>query len=111
MATSFLTSLSEAEFKDFLKQAVSEVLNGQQQQNVEQLPDIMDIKQAAAYLKLKVNTLYEKTAQKLIPHFKKGGKLLFVREELLKWVREGKVSTLSELQTLAATHQQKKRRS
>ena len=110
MATTFLTNLNEEEFKDFLKQAISEVLKGQTNQTRENLPDILDIKQAAAYLKLKVNTLYEKTSLKLVPHFKKGGKLLFVREELLKWVREGKVNTLSELQTQAVNYDIKKRK-
>ena len=85
-------------------------LNGQNKQIQESLPDILDIKQAASYLKLKVNTLYEKTSLKLIPHFKKGGKLLFVREELLKWVREGKVNTLSELQAQAVNYDTKKRK-
>ena len=109
MALSFLTNLSEEEFKDFLKQAISEALNGQNSKGAsESLPEIMDIRQASAYLKLKVNTLYEKTAQKLIPHFKKGGKLLFVREELLRWVREGKVSTVAELRFQAASYDNKK---
>ena len=110
MATHFLTNLNEEEFKDFLKQAISEVLNGQIKPIKENLPDILDIKQAAAYLKLKVNTIYEKTSLKLIPHFKKGGKLLFVREELLKWVQEGRVSTLVEIQTQAANYDMKKRK-
>lgn len=109
MALSFLTNLSEEEFKHFLQEAISLALNGQNKQIQESLPDILDIKQAASYLKLKVNTLYEKTSLKLIPHFKKGGKLLFVREELLKWVREGKVNTLSELQAQAANYDIKKR--
>ncbi len=108
MALSFLTNLSEEEFKHFLQEAISLALNGQNKQMQESLPDILDIKQAASYLKLKVNTLYEKTSLKLIPHFKKGGKLLFVREELLKWVREGKVNTISELQAQAVTYDLKK---
>ena len=110
MALSFLTNLSEEEFKHFLQEAISLALNGQNKQIQESLPDILDIKQAASYLKLKVNTLYEKTSLKLIPHFKKGGKLLFVREELLKWVREGKVNTLSELQAQAVNYDTKKRK-
>src|SRR5687768_14504794 len=108
MALSFLTSLSEEEFKHFLKQAISEILAGHQSEKKEGLPEIMNIRQAAAYLKLKVNTLYEKTSQRLIPHFKKGGKLFFMREALLKWVEEGKVSTLSEIQTQAMSYDLKK---
>jgi hypothetical protein len=109
MATSFLTNLSEEEFKDFLKQAISEALAGQNKPSDRNLPDILDVKQAAAYLKLKVCTLYEKTSLKQIPHFKKGNKLFFVQTELLKWVQDGKVSTQAELQGRAATYTLKKR--
>ena len=110
MATSFLTNLSEEEFKDFLKNAISEIMLGLSTQVKQNLPDILDIKQASEYLKLKVNTIYEKTSQKLIPHFKKGHKLFFVREELLKWVMAGKVNTFEELQTQAANYEFKKHR-
>jgi excisionase family DNA binding protein len=110
MALSFLTNLNEEEFKHFLKQAISEVLKEQNKQTNQNLPEILDIKQAAAYLNLKVCTLYEKTSLKQIPHFKKGNKLFFVQAELLKWVQDGKVSTLNEIQGRAATYTMKKRR-
>jgi len=111
MAQSFLTSLSEEELKNFIQQAVVQALSIHSAVAVgEQLPDIMDIKQAAAYLKLKVNTLYEKTALRLIPHSKKGGKLLFVRDELLTWVKTGKVNTSQELESEALNFDSKKRR-
>jgi excisionase family DNA binding protein len=111
MAQSFLTSLSEEELKNFIQQAVIQALSIRSAIAIgERLPDIMDIKQAAAYLKLKVNTLYEKTALRLIPHSKKGGKLLFVKDELLAWVKAGKVNTLQELEFQALIHDNKKNR-
>lgn len=110
MAVSFLTNLSEEEFKQFLKLAIGEAMKEQGKQSNESPLDILNIQQAATYLNLKVCTLYEKTSLKIIPHFKKGNKLFFVQADLLKWVQEGKVSTQSEIQTMAVNYLTKKRR-
>lgn len=104
MAVSFLTNLNEEEFKIFLKQALSEILNERNNLSLPDIPDILDVEQAANFLRYKVNTLYEKTSQKTIPHFKKGGKLFFHRSELEAWIKEGKVKTHDELQSEAATY-------
>ena len=72
MALSFLTNLNEEEFKIFLKQALSEIMGERTTHPVPDIPDIMDVKQAANFLKLRVTTIYEKTSQNIIPHFKKG---------------------------------------
>lgn len=104
MALSFLTNLDEKEFKQFLKDALKEILNENLSALKPQLPEILNVQQASDFLKLKINTLYEKTSRKLIPHFKKGNKLYFHRSELEAWVKEGKVKTYDELQSEAATY-------
>ena len=104
MALSFLTTLTEAEFKDFLKEAVREVVQEALSGMTGAPPEIMDIKLAADFLRLKINTIYEKTSLKLIPHFKKGNKLYFYRSELQEWLNEGKVKTYREIEGDAATY-------
>lgn len=104
MALSFLTNLTEEEFKIFLKTALSEILGDKISNQKSDLPDILDGKQAADYLCLKISTLYEKTSEKTIPHFKKGNKLYFHRSELEAWVKMGKVKTTDELQSEAASY-------
>jgi excisionase family DNA binding protein len=104
MATSFLTNLNEEEFKNFLRQALTEIIGDRQISNETPLPDILDIKQASDYLHLKINTLYEKTSEKTIPHFKKGNKLYFRSSELKSWVERGKVKTREEIQGEAASY-------
>jgi excisionase family DNA binding protein len=104
MAISFLTNLSEEDFKVFLKQALTEILGTNTSTSKPDLPDVLDVKQAADFLRLKVSTLYEKTSQKNIPHFKKGNKLYFEKSELQKWVQEGKVKTTYEIQGEAASY-------
>jgi excisionase family DNA binding protein len=104
MSTSFLTSLSEQEFKDFLKSAIRETLSEELKQLGQALPDTLGIKEAANFLKLKITTLYEKTSRKLIPHFKKGNKLYFLKAELEEWIKKGKVKTQGEIEGDAATY-------
>ena len=103
MSVQFLTNISSEEFKEFLKDALKEILSGQLGAVKEQLPEILDIKQAGEYLKLKIATLYEKTSRKQIPHFKKGNKLYFHLSELQTWIKQGKVKTRDEIESEAVT--------
>jgi excisionase family DNA binding protein len=104
MAVSFLTNLNEEEFKIFLRQALTEIMGGRNENLKPDLPDILDVKQAANYLRLQVTTLYEKTSLKTIPHFKKGNKLYFNRAELQDWIKEGKVKTCSQTEGEAISY-------
>lgn len=98
MSISFLTNISEQEFKEFLKNALKEILAGQQSSVKQPLPEILNVKQAADFLKMKVTTLYEKTSGKEIPHFKKGNRLYFHLSELQDWIMQGKVKTRQEIE-------------
>jgi excisionase family DNA binding protein len=109
MAISFLTNLNEEEFKVFLKTALSEIIGNGLTQTKSNIPEIMDVKQAADFLRLKITTLYEKTSLKIIPHFKKGNKLYFKRDELQSWVQDGKVKTTDELESEAASYTMRKK--
>lgn len=104
MSASFLTSLTEEEFKEFLKSAIKEIISEDLKQSNPSLPDLLNIKEAADFLKLKITTIYEKTSQKVIPHFKKGNKLYFNRSELEEWIKTGKVKTQSEIVGQATTY-------
>lgn len=104
MSASFLTSLSEQEFKDFLKAAIREVIREELKQVKPSQPETFSIKEAANFLKLKLTTMYEKTSRKLIPHFKKGNKLYFNRTELEEWIKKGKVKTASDIEGEALAH-------
>ena len=104
MALSFLTNLDEKEFKEFLREALREIVSENKNLFEQPAPEIMDMKQASEFLRLKITTLYEKTSEKTIPHFKKGNKLYFHRSELEAWVKEGKVKTYHEIESEAVTY-------
>lgn len=103
MSVQFLTNISEQEFKKFLKDVLQEILSGEEGALKQQQPEILDVGQAAIFLKMKKATLYEKTSQKLIPHFKKGNKLYFRVSELQQWIGQGKVKTKEEIASQAIT--------
>ncbi len=103
MSVQFLTNIPEHEFKELLKDAIREVLNEKAGSAKEPTSNILDVEQAAQFLKLKITTLYEKTSRKLIPHFKRGNKLYFHLSELQQWIRKGKVKTNDEIECEAAT--------
>jgi len=103
MSASFLTSLTEEEFKEFLKSAIKEIIGEDLKQVNPSPPDLLNVDEAALLLKYEVSTLYEKTSKKQIPHFKKGNTLYFDKNELIKWIKAGKVKTKSEIESEATT--------
>lgn len=109
MERSFLMNFSEAEFKSMLKETLREIMQ-EVKPAAQAVSEILDVKQAANYLRLKVTTIYEKTSRKLIPHFKKGNKLFFKRSELEAWVTEGKVKSAGETESEASTYLLRKKR-
>jgi excisionase family DNA binding protein len=96
----FLIHITVDEFKTLVRETVSEIISETLKNtlnNSEVSPkEFMNVKEASEFLNLAVNTLYEKTSNRTIPHFKSGAKLLFKRSELIKWLEEGKVSTAAE---------------
>lgn len=105
----YLTGISKAELKDLIKEVLTGILK-QGNDCLSNTADILDIKQAAAFLKSKITTLYEKTSAKTIPHFKKGNKLYFKRQELEAWIQKGKVKTVDDVQAEAITYTTRKQR-
>jgi len=104
-----LTGITKAELKDLIKEAMKEILR-EDRQSHSQDREPMDIHQAAAHVKSKVSTIYEKTSKKKIPHFKKGNRIFFYREQLDAWIREGKVKTIDDVRAQAITYTAKRQR-
>ena len=70
---------------------------------VTEFPEEMNIREAALFLKSTVDTLYQMTSHRQIPHYKRGRRLIFIQSELKRW-RLSKVFTNTELDTLSATN-------
>jgi excisionase family DNA binding protein len=51
---------------------------------------LIGIDEASTILGLKRSTLYARTSNRSIPHYKRGGKLYFRRSELIDWLTQGR---------------------
>ena len=59
--------------------------------------ELLNIEEAAEFLKVSVAAIYTKVSRQEIPFSKPGKRLYFNRSELKEWVRLGKRKTVSEL--------------
>lgn len=99
MSKSFITTYSEDELRQIVKGCMQDVLRGHTPSPSGPESEIMDVRQAAKLTGLSVQTLYGKTSRREIPHFKRGKRIYFQPNELIKWIRKGKVKTREELES------------
>ena len=71
---------------------------------------LLDIKTASEYIKLAKSTIYGLTSKKEIPHYKKGKKIYFKKEELKKWLESGKRKSKMELNEEAEEYINRKKK-
>jgi excisionase family DNA binding protein len=93
-----------------MEQVMAQLSNLQQmvqeqtkQSQVEQ-EELLNVKQVAALLGLKEQTIYGLVRNKKIPHSKPEGNLYFFRSEVLAWVKAGRRLTQDELEAAAKAH-------
>lgn len=103
MSTQIFFQCSIEDFRTMLKETLLEVVSEIQLQKENQ-STLMGIQEAAALLNLAVATLYEKTSQRTIPHYKHGKKIMFKKSELLAWVELRKVKSIDEIHRQARRH-------
>jgi len=63
--------------------------------------EILDIRKAGEYVGLKKPTMYSLVSQRKIPFSKNGKRLMFLKSELLQWVKNGRKATTSEMEMTA----------
>lgn len=81
---------SESELDIIVQNAVRKVLESFPKQENSNTTVYLNLKEAASFLNLSYQTLYQFTSSRTIPFFKKGKKLYFSKEELLKWLEDGR---------------------
>lgn len=106
MATTFLTSITEEELKQYLKESLKEALKellteGGFPGNPKE--DLLTIDQASEFTHIPVATLYDYTHKKKIPFNKIGKKLLFLKKELLEWILSHRMKTNSEIRSQSSS--------
>lgn len=58
------------------------------QELTEQVEEPMNVKEAAAFMKCAVSTVYRDTAAGCIPCIRKGKRVLFLKSDLLEWLKK-----------------------
>lgn len=92
---------SKADLTLIIQQVMAEALKPLLTQSItapESIDDVfLNIEQAATYLHKKRSTIYYLVGKRVIPAYKRGGRLLFKKIELKKWVEKSKRKTNDEL--------------
>lgn len=65
---------------------------------------IYDAPEAALFTGYSLNRIHRLTCEKRIPHYKRGNKLYFHREELERWMLDRRVKTTDEIESEAETY-------
>ena len=102
-----LIAFSKDELKAMIKDILVEALNERKQTTTDHniaIEKPMSIKELSEYINLSVSTLYGLTSKRLIPCSKKGKRLYFRKDEILKWVNEGKRKTVEEIEKEAENY-------
>ena len=98
-----IESLLKELMTPIIEQAVENVLIRNRslfQPPVQEQPDpgMWNIKQASEYIRLTVPTIYGHVQRCTIPNYKKGKRLYFKKEDLYKWIGEGRRLTIKEIE-------------
>jgi excisionase family DNA binding protein len=75
----------------FLKQELAAI------KKAEIIEQPVDIKQAAEFLHVAKQTVYQWVCKRKIPFHKQGGVLLFYKSEINKWIRQGNLNPIKQL--------------
>jgi excisionase family DNA binding protein len=115
-STSLLKIIMENPFEiiqnklDSIKELVEKLISNQVASRKKNEMEIMTIDEASAFLFIAKQTIYGFVCKRQIPHFKRGKRLYFKRDDLLNWVLEAKVKTVKEIENDAANYLLRKRR-
>ena len=102
----FLSPIKLNDLEILIQNSVKKALNESTQTTTGQ-PDteqLLNVKEAAAFLNLTPYTLYGMVSRGEIPVNKKGKKLMFLRSELIGWVKSGRKKTSSEIEAEAVNY-------
>jgi len=99
-----LTSFPLRQLTAMISVAVNEALKNyhrQPAQPEQQVDQLLNIKDAAKFLNLKVPTIYSKVSKGELPVMKRSNRLYFSKNELMQYLREGRKKSNSEIEAEA----------
>lgn len=70
---------------------------------------LMNVDGTSKFIDLAIPTIYGLVHQKKIPHYKKSGRLYFMKSEILEWIKSGKQESKSDIEIRANEYLSKNR--
>ncbi|KAB2914914.1 MAG: helix-turn-helix domain-containing protein [Bacteroidetes bacterium] len=86
---------------DMLTQMVAELMKKPSPNSTHAADTPLNAVQAAKYVNMAVNTIYILTSKRQIPHFKRGKRIYFYKEELDNWLKANRRKTVEEIESEA----------
>jgi len=65
---------------------------------------ILNMNELSEYLGLSKGTLYKFTSERKIPHYKRGKYIYFLEDEIIEWIKEGRIKTMDEIEEEASNY-------
>ena len=107
MENILFTPIRLNELEILIQNSVTKALNESTRHHTGNQPDpdqLMTIKEAATFLNLAPYTIYGMVSRGEVPVNKKGKKLMFLKSELIDWVKSGRKKTSSEIEAEAVNY-------
>jgi len=79
-----------------LVSVLNRVIQKEQSQVKITMPEIIGLKSVCELTGYSKAAIYQRTSKGLIPHFRREGRLLFRRDEIINWLTEHRVETQEE---------------
>lgn len=96
-----ITNINKQEFVDIIEQTVKSVIGLSKNQLIDSRERPIGVSKAAELLLLSVPSIYRKSKNLEIPHFKKGNRLYFYESELESWLKKGQMLTKEQIDNLS----------
>ncbi|NGM72851.1 helix-turn-helix domain-containing protein [Sphingobacterium sp. SGL-16] len=102
-----ITNINKQEFIDLIEQIVKRAVGSRNPQITEIKERPIGVSKAAQILLLSIPSIYRKSKNLEIPHFKRGNRLYFYETELESWLKAGQRLTKDQLDYLSEIYLQK----
>jgi excisionase family DNA binding protein len=99
----FLREILEPIIDECLERAMTKYINTKALEPKDE-SGILDMNEAAQYLKISKQTLYGMTSKRVLTYYKHGHRIYFKKSELDEWINLGKVKTQAEINTEASVY-------
>jgi excisionase family DNA binding protein len=82
---------------EFIQKELKEIKELLKKQTLQQ-KEILTVEEASEFLGLSTSRLYKMTSNKEIPHYKPGGKKIYLnRQELEQWILDSRVDSINDI--------------